>query len=136
MPPKTRTTTRKPAARKMPARTRKPAVPDGVLVLDRPENHAAFDKLISERQPLFSVDGVVYTIPKNVPPAWSMQAMDLAMTKGEDVALAWTVGTMLGVDGYEALKTCPTLLPEDLHVVFKAIMDKVLPGGSFAPKAS
>jgi hypothetical protein len=135
MPPKTRTT----AARKPAARARKPKpteIPPGVLVLDRPENVDAFAKMLAEREPLFAIDGVVYTIPKNVPPAWSMTAIDLAMTQGENVALAWVVGKMLEPEAYEALKNCPTLLPGDLSALFRIIMDKVLPDGAFAPKAS
>lgn len=130
MPPKTRTA----AAR---ARKPKPAeIPPGVLVLDRPENVEAMTKLLAEREPLFSIDGTVHTIPKNVPPAWSMTAIDLAMTRGENVALAWVVGKMLEPESYEALKNCSTLLPEDLNTLFRIIMDKVLPDGAFAPKAS
>lgn len=121
------------------ARTRKPKpaeIPPGVLVLDRPENVEAMNKMLAEREPLFSIDGEVYTIPKNVPPAWSMTAIDLAMTRGENVALAWVVGKMLEPQAFEALKSCSTLLPEDLNTLFRVIMDKVLPDGAFAPKAS
>lgn len=134
MPPKTRVTTRKPVAR-----TRKPKtteVPEGVLVLDRPENKTAVEQMLADREPVFAIDGVMYTIPKSVPPSWSMTAIDLAMTQGESVALAWVVGKMLEPAAYEALKSCPTLVPDDLNTLFRILMDRVLPGGAFAPKAS
>lgn len=133
MPPKTRTATRA-TTRKTTPRTRKTATP-GVLQLDRAENQQHVEAMIADREPLFSVGGVEYTIPKQVPAAWSMQAFDIAITQGEKAALAWSVAMMLGDDGYAALKNCATLTREDLAVVFKAIVDRVMPGGSGAPKA-
>lgn len=132
MPPKPRATTRKTTTR-----TRKPAPPkSGVLQLDRPENQEQIDAMIADREPLFSVGGVEYTIPRQVPAGWSMQAFDIAITQGEKAALAWSVAIMLGDEGYAALKNCATLTREDLAVVFNAIVDRVMPGGAFnAPKA-
>lgn len=104
-----------------------------VLALDRQEN---VDRL-AEREPLFSVDGVEYTIPKVVPASWTIQATNLAMTQGEAVALTYALLKMLGDDGFKALQDCETLTQEDLTLVTKIIADKVVPTkGDALPKGS
>lgn len=124
--PRKRTTTRKTPAKP------KPAAP-GVIVLDRKEN---VDKL-AEREPLFSVDGVVHTIPKHVPASWTIEATKLATEVSEAAALAYVIDKMLSTESYEALQSCETLTKEDLNDVVQILADKVLPAsGSAFPKAS
>jgi len=107
-----------------------------VLQLDRTENVDRYEAMIADREPLFSIDGVEYTVPKQVPMAWSMKTLDLATTQGDAVALDYAVSAMLGPDGYEALTNCKTLMPEDANTLFRIVMDKVLPNRSFIPKGS
>lgn len=109
----------------------------GVLQLDWPENQDKIKAMIADREPLFSIGDEVYTIPKKVPPAWTMQVADLAATN-YNAALAMALGLMLGPEGYEALKNCRTLTTDDLTTVFQVVSNRVLPGvvGPKAPSTS
>jgi hypothetical protein len=121
---------RKPAARK-PAAPK--AVPSNVLQLDRQEAVDAVAALVADREPLFSVGGVVYTIPKKVPTAWMIRAVELATTVSEAEAVNYALVQMLGEDGYTALAECQTLTIGDFETVRNAVLGKVIPK---APKAS
>jgi hypothetical protein len=113
--------------------TSTPTTTPGVLQLDRQENKDRFAK----REPLFSVDGVEYTIPTVVPVSWTIRATNLAMNQGEAVALMYAMLKMLGEDGLEALQNCETLSNADLEQVTRIIADKVLPTkGDAFPKDS
>lgn len=118
--------------RKAPAR--KPAANKG-LVLDRAENRAAVDALVADREPLFTIGRKTYTIPKKVPPSWTLQAFTVAAEQGEKAALVFSAGKLLEPEAWAALEQCDTLTQSDLHAVFKAIMDRILPDGAFVPKA-
>lgn len=129
MPPKPRATKRttKPTSKK--------STP-GVLQLDRPENEARIAELIADREPFFSVDGVEYTIPKQPPPSWGMEAFHVASTQGYGEAMAFALYKLIGDEGYAALSRCKTLTPEDIQTLSRAAVERVLPGGVPGPKAS
>jgi hypothetical protein len=127
MPAKPRTAARKPAVRKTPT--------SSVLRLDRQENVDKIAAMVADREPLFSIGGVEYSIPKQVPAAWTIKATHLAMTAGDLVAAEYAVGKMLGEDGYKALADCETLTLTDFEIVRDAILDRVLPGEKSGPKS-
>lgn len=120
------------APRKAPVR--KPAANKG-LVLDRAENRTVVDALVADREPLFTIGRKTYTIPKKVPPSWTMQAFTVASEQGEKAALVFAASKLLEPDAWAALEQCDTLTQADLLVIFKAITDRILPDGAFVPKA-
>lgn len=121
--------------RKTTPRTAPTAVPEGVLRLDRAENEAVIAAMVADREPLFAIGEVVYTIPRKVPPSWALHAYNLATTVGETAALAYAAEKLLDADAWSALQGCETLTPDDMAVILNALVDKVLPDGGFAPKA-
>jgi hypothetical protein len=121
MPPKPRT----PRARK--------TAESSVLRLDRKENVDAIQALIDDREPLFSVGGVEYTIPKKAPAAWTIRTTTLAVETGDAQAVEYALQKMLGEDGYKALAECDTLTTTDFEVIRDVILKRVFPQ---APKAS
>jgi hypothetical protein len=132
MPPRTRKT----AASKPAAAKPKPApLPDGVLRLDRAENDAVIAAMIADREPLFAIGDAVYTIPRKVPPSWSLRAFNLATTQGETAALAFAAEKLLEPEAWTALQACETLTPADMTTVLNALVDRIMPDGAF-PKAS
>jgi hypothetical protein len=111
-------------------------LPEGVLRLDRAGNDAVIEAMIADREPLFVIGEMVYTIPRKVPPSWSMRAFNLATTQGEATALAYAAMKLLEPEAFTALQECETLTPDDMATVFGALVDRIMPNGTFAPKAS
>lgn len=105
------------------------------LVLDRPENREATEKLVADREPLFTIGDTTYTIPKRVPPSWTIQAFTVATEQGEAAALTYATAKVLTPEAWEALSTCDTLTQDDLNAVFRAVMARILPEGVVGPKA-
>lgn len=132
---------RKPRRRRAPRpATRQqgaPAASPGELglVLDREEASAEVEALIADREPLFTVDGITYTIPKVCPPSWSLMAWTIANTEGASAALSYATKKVLGPDAMTAMISCPTLTKEDTKTVLQVVMDRVLPDGLPFPKA-
>ena len=131
--PRKTTTTRKPAPRKRPVATKAPA--DLGIVLDDDTARAATEKLIADREPLFTIGGTTYTIPKRVPPSWSVKAFTIATEQGEQAALAFAAEKLMTSEAWTALTDCETVTPEAWQTIFKALMDRILPDGVLAPKA-
>jgi hypothetical protein len=105
-----------------------PQQKSSVLRLDRQENVDAIAAMIADREPLFSIGGEVYTIPKKAPAAWTLQATQLGITESAQAAAEYAFDAMLGEDGYKALVGCPTLTMTDLEIVRDAILGRVIPG--------
>ncbi|MGW4129496.1 hypothetical protein [Amycolatopsis japonica] len=121
------TTTRKRPAAKAPA--------DLGVVLDDAAAKAETDALVAEREPLFTVGGVTYTIPKRVPPSWSMKAYRIATEQGDSAALEFAVEKLLTEEAWEALQECETVTPTAWEKVLNVLVDRILPGGVLGPKA-
>lgn len=127
-----KTTARKTTARRRPA----PKQPvDLGLVLDDDTARAETDALLADREPLFTIGGTTYTVPKVVPPSWTLQAFNVALTGGESKALAFAAEKLLEPEAYEALCNCETLTRDGFNKVMKALIDKLLPDGVLVPKA-
>lgn len=123
-PRKRTTTTRKRVAG---------ATESNVIQLDRPENVAEIEAIIADREPLFSLGGKTYTIPKTAPAAWMIKTLELAKTVGDSTAVEYALQKMLGVDGYKAIAECETLTMGDFTAIRDEVVKRVLPQ---APKAS
>lgn len=70
-----------------------------------------------ERQELFSIDGVSYTIPKEVPASLGLEAIDRTAREGEVRANRWLMIQLMGQEAYDALRTCPGVGKEDLLAI-------------------
>jgi hypothetical protein len=56
-----------------------------------------------EREPLFALDGVTYTIPKRFTPSDMLMYAHAVRHFGNDQAVSWALEAALGSDGYSAL---------------------------------
>ncbi|MFJ1764044.1 hypothetical protein ACIOD2_27265 [Amycolatopsis sp. NPDC088138] len=127
---------RKPTTRKTAPRKRATAKPVELgLVLDDAAARAEVDELISDREPLFTIGGVTYTIPKRVPPSWSVKAYKLATEQGEAAALSFAVEKLLTSEAWDALGDCETVTPTAWETVLNALVERILPSGAIGPKA-
>ncbi|WP_328448987.1 hypothetical protein [Amycolatopsis sp. NBC_00438] len=125
------------APRKTSTRKRavtKPAADLGI-VLDDAAAQAEVAELVADREPLFTVGGITYTIPKRVPPSWSMKAYKIATEQGEAEALAFAAEKLLTDEAWEALQECETVTPAAWEKVLNALVDRILPDGVLGPKA-
>lgn len=100
------------------------------IVLDSREDDDPF----AEREPLFEIDGITYTIPVVVPASYGLRYLELAVTQGSVTAMVYGMRTALGDDGYLALTSYPKLKPEHLTAISAAIRSK-FDGSNAAPKA-
>lgn len=103
-------------------------------MLDGDESKAEVAALLADREPLFTVGGVTYTIPRQVPPSWTLQAYQVALTLGESDALAFAAKKLLDADAWDALVSCDSVSPSAMRTVIKALMDRILPEGVLVPK--
>lgn len=87
-----------------------------------------------EREELFSIDGVPYTIPVQFPAGLGLQYTRVAILQGRDVALCWALEAALGVAGYEALMGYQQLKPEHLEQICTVVLERIA-GGMEVPKA-
>jgi hypothetical protein len=118
------TAARKPAPRKRTAPKPAPALG---LVLDRSDAQAENERLIADREPLFTIGDTTYTIPKRCPAAWTVQAVRISATHGEQAALDWGFQLLLGEDGYRALTSFSGVADSDWLTLSKAISDRLIP---------
>ncbi|MCW0214366.1 MAG: hypothetical protein OJJ54_13485 [Pseudonocardia sp.] len=79
-----------------------------------------------EREPLFSIDGVEYTVPKTVSVGLALKYFKSARLYGVDMAIADVLETVLGSAGYDGLTNYEGLTPEDLAAVIDVVTKKML----------
>ena len=75
---------------------------------------------------VFSVDGVMYSMPKEVNAAIALRAVEIMRREGDMAVVPFMFSETVGLDGYEALKNCTSLKPEQLKQVVKIISESVL----------
>jgi len=81
------------------------------------ERQAAAEK----RVPLFTIDGVEYSMPAE-PPAFVVLAyLKTVREKGDDVAAYELLENMLGEEAYEALRNCKTATVSDLAAITRIV---------------
>jgi hypothetical protein len=84
--------------------------------------------LDDDREPLFKLGGVVYTVPKQVSPGISLEYLRLAGVAGEQTALIWTMQRLISDGGYLALVQDAALTAAELGKLTSAITAKVAEG--------
>jgi len=102
----------------------------GVLDLDEKGRPSLDD----DREPLFKLGGVLYTIPKQVPPGVSLEYLRLAGIAGEQTALIYAMQRLISAGGYQALVQDSTLTAQELGQVTAVVIAKVIDGFKI-PKA-
>jgi hypothetical protein len=79
-----------------------------------------------DREVLFSIDGVDYTIPKTFGPNLALQFVRLSMLRGADIAMSWAMEQALGQDGHAALMAFDQLTRGDLQTITKVIYERLV----------
>lgn len=77
-----------------------------------------------ETEPLFSIDGTVYSMPKRIRAAVALDALEAVASKGELAAAVGLLETVMGAGTYKALKECPGIDDQGLAAVLRIVMDK------------
>jgi hypothetical protein len=78
-----------------------------------------------DREPLFSIDGVEYTIPKAVPTNVGLKAMDHLARVSEPEGVRYIMILMLEKEGWDALQGADGLEEADLRTIQEIIRKKV-----------
>jgi hypothetical protein len=86
------------------------------------------------RIPLFSIDGVEYSIPARPRLNVALQFMHMTRTQGDGAAMDVLLEKLLGTDGYRALREYDDLTPEQFAKI-TAIASEVTLGALEVPKA-
>lgn len=79
----------------------------------------------ADREPLFTIDDVEYTVPKKVPANVGLKAVDTVARLGEADGTRWLMVLMLGEDGWKALMDCDGLEASDLQAIQEVLRAKV-----------
>lgn len=82
-----------------------------------------------EREPLFYIDDVEYTIPVSPPASISLEAMHIIAEGGGSPAAQmaaedYVMTEMLGEEGYAALRGCKTIKRHELRRVIEVISER------------
>jgi len=77
-----------------------------------------------EREPLFSIDGVEYTIPVSIPTNVGLRAMRKVAELGEIAGTQWLLVYLLGQDAWDALEGCADLTRADLTAIQEVVRTK------------
>jgi hypothetical protein len=82
----------------------------------------------AEREPLFSIDDVEYTIPVEgaVPPALGLESLEVARVNGQPHAEAWLAEMLLGSAGWRALRTCPDIEMGQMQAIMRIMRDRAM----------
>lgn len=91
---------------------------------DRPE---------PEREVLFSIDDVDYTIPVRFSANVALQFARTTLLRGPEIAVSWALETALGERGHAALMAYDDLEPEHLEIIVTTICTRIA-AGMEAPK--
>ena len=79
----------------------------------------------TEREPLFTLDGVTYDIPKTIPPHQFMAYLrDLRNGDDPEQAQAKLLDRLIGRRAVDALAKCTTLRPQDLKALLRVVAEK------------
>lgn len=87
-----------------------------------------------EREPLFEIDGVEYTIPTQFSANVGLEFMRLAQVD-YTAAMFYVLNYALGEGGYRALAAYPNLREDELNFVTRVVIRKVV-GTISGPKAN
>jgi hypothetical protein len=84
-----------------------------------------------QREPLFYIDDVEYTILVNPPASIAQEALHILAEAGggpvgQIMADDYVMGEMLGEDGWAALRSCKTVKPEQLAHLKQEVVKKAM----------
>lgn len=79
-----------------------------------------------ERELVFTLDEVEYTILKDVPASFSVAYLNNVRKRGTEFAMAEAMVALLGEDAMDALADCPQMTPENLRQIMKIVERKML----------
>ena len=94
---------------------------------------SAVNPAVDERIEAFSINGTMYSILTRPKVNAGLRYIHLARTRGSEIAIAFMLETLLGVEGWEALMAFDDLTEEDLEAVVDAA-SKIMAGAVEAPK--
>ncbi len=77
-------------------------------------------------EPLFSIDGTVYSMPVEVPGNVALGYLEQMRQGGEAVAIAWAMEQVLGEAPYQALVNCKALKPHQLSAIITIVTEKIM----------
>lgn len=77
-------------------------------------------------EPLFSIDGVVYSMPVEVPGNVALGYLEQMRQGGEAVAIAWALEQVLGEKAYQALVNCKSLQPHQLSAIMTIVTERIM----------
>lgn len=83
-------------------------------------------KISTDREPLFSIDGVEYTMPREVSASLTLEAMERFETLGEIRATRWLMVELLGQEGYDALRRCKEVTVRQFLQIQEVLRDRAL----------
>ena len=89
----------------------------------------------AEREELFTVDGVSYTIAKTVPASAGLEYIRIAAEVNTDAGIVYAMRTALGTDGFNALRAAQDVSGEDMRTVMNACTTLLL-GSVIGPKGT
>lgn len=101
-------------------------VPKIVSLVSSPETKVV-------RVPAFRVNGVTYSIAVKPRVNAGLEYVHLARTRGSEIAIDYMLETLLGKDGYQALREFDDLTEEDLKAVVDAA-SRIMAGPLEGPK--
>lgn len=105
---------------------------DGSPLVDLEED--AYDPNKVERIHIFTLGGVKYTVPSEVPASLAVEMLARTAEDGAEETMWWTFNEVLGEDAVEALRSYKGLTMKHLGAVF-AICQQIITGSSADPKS-
>lgn len=84
------------------------------------------DVVDEEREPLFYIDEVEYTIPKRIRPNIVMAYLQDTYDKGQEFALAAAMREVIGADGMEALAESESVTEKQMQQIMDIIEKKLM----------
>lgn len=80
----------------------------------------------AETEPLFSIDGVTYSIPKIISGSTALAFLKAAREDGEGLATAWLMEEVLGKEAFDALAACKTVTQAQMGAVMTVVKERTM----------
>lgn len=78
------------------------------------------------RVPLFSVDGVEYSMPAEIHAGFALQVLERVVNVGEVAAIPWILRKLVGDKGVDALFAAKNFQTTDLDTLGKIVQEHVM----------
>ncbi len=114
---------RAPQDRRSPARKSAPV--SSLVEITRPTDADDQDE---KKIPLFSLDGVIYSVPERVSMTVTLRCLEDLSLYGQEIAVMTAVRAHMGQEAWDALKTCDYLSEEQFSTILGTVM-KLIQGG-------